>query len=121
MADAERGFQSDGAFGKESECAAHLAGRNQRGQDLPQDNAAQVGPIHGDRQVIGMEKEKAAPVVTHGKRQAKVPNLILSFSDVVCKYIASGMLGVAIAFPLGLMGRVLFAALAVWLGVITEC
>lgn len=68
-----------------------------------------------------MEKEKAAPVVTHGKRQAKVPNLILSFSDVVCKYIASGMLGVAITFPLGLMGRVLFAALAVWLGVITEC
>ena len=68
-----------------------------------------------------MEKEKAAPVVTHGKRQAKVPNLILSFSDVVCKYIASGMLGVAIAFPLGLIGRVLFAALAVWLGVITEC
>lgn len=68
-----------------------------------------------------MEKEKAASVVTHGKRQAKEPNLILSFSDVVCKYIASGLIGVAIAFPLGLMGRVLFAALAVWLGVITEC
>lgn len=58
-----------------------------------------------------MSSKKAATVVTHGKRQTKTSNHIITFARTVCKGLAAGMIGVA--FALLIYGSIL-ACIAVF-------
>lgn len=86
---------------------------------MAQNNAAEAGQIHGDREV-NMANKKAAPVVTHGKRQVTEPTFILRLSAAFCKMLSVSLMALALTFPVGGLGSVLFAAMSVWLGVISE-
>lgn len=52
-----------------------------------------------------MSSKKAAPVVTHGKRQTKTSKNIIALARTVCKGLAAGMIGVS--FSLLVYGHLL--------------
>ena len=58
-------------------------------------DAAEAGPVHGDREVTDMANKKAAPVVAHGERQAQEPKHIIHIGYDICNGIAAGFLGIA--------------------------
>lgn len=60
-----------------------------------------------------MSSKKAAPVVTHGKRQAKEPKHIIHIGYDICNGIAAGFLGMAMGLLVCGSGLMFLLMLAV--------
>ena len=86
------------------------------------DDAAEAGPVHGDREVTDMANKKAAPVVAHGERQVQEPKHIIHICQDICNGIAAGFLGMAMGLLVcgSVMMFLLMLAVSVLLAVAAE-
>ena len=69
-----------------------------------------------------MSSKKAAPVVAHGKRQAKEPKHIIHIGYDICNGIAAGFLGMAMGLLVcgSVVMFILFLAVSLALAVAAE-